>query len=132
MSEEEKKEKQKPKVISSIPRLAGFVPFLSGLLVVFFTCWLAFGPHDKQLRELNVIVHIFFTVCLVSFELFWHITAISLIVLLFIERDMRRRVLPLAFVLAGILLYAACYAYLWFATDWLRIPMFLYLSSTNT
>jgi hypothetical protein len=55
---------------------------------------------------------------------FWPVAAIGLvlsIVTLFIERNVLLRLLPLGFIVAGILLYAVCSARLWFTLDLLWV-----------
>ncbi|NIP24771.1 MAG: hypothetical protein GWN67_25515 [Phycisphaerae bacterium] len=102
--------KHKPKVISLIARIAGFVTFSLGLLMVPYSCYCAITPMSEPYDWL--ISFYLFAPAIVSFEFFWLIAPISLllsILPLVIERDIRHRVLPLAFVLTGIGLWVACY-----------------------
>jgi len=103
MSEEKRKgEIQKPKVISRIARIAGFVTFSLSLLMVLYSCYYAFAKHSEQ--DIGLVIMVVPTLLL-----FGIIAAISLILsigTLFIEQDKRRQLQPLAFVLAGILLLA--------------------------
>jgi hypothetical protein len=114
MSEEEKKEKYKPRVISRIALLLGIVTFFSGLLLVPFTLWFALIPDAGG--DLDFIGMFFTFVAIPSIfsaHFILPIAAIGLvlsIVALFIERDISHRLLPLVFFIVGICFYAMCYA----------------------
>ena len=109
MSEEERKEKRKPRVISRIALVAGFATFLCGLLIVPAAGLMAFNSSafkDEGITRLIAVVAYY------SFVSFWYIKISGLIlsiVALFIERNKYYRLLPLAFVLLGFLLYVVCY-----------------------
>jgi hypothetical protein len=114
-SEEKRKEQHKAvRIISIIAPVAGFATFLSGLLLVPVTWWLAIYPdagHDFD------FIGMFLTVVAISSIIFsyylWPIAVIGLvlsIVTLFLERNKYFRLLPLAFFTVGICFYAMFYA----------------------
>ena len=114
MSEEKRKEKHKAlRILSTIELFAGIATFLCGLLLVFLVCWTIIVRSGVKLRGLDAIAFFVLTVGVSSMVLFWPIAVFGLvlsIVALFLERDMRSRLRPLIFVLAGILIYTVCYA----------------------
>ncbi len=109
MSEEERKEKHKPRIISIIALVVGIATFLCGLLIVPFTlCMVIVGPGFAM----DIILMLLFGLALFSTVLFVPLAIIGLIlsiVTLFIERDIYLRAAPLTLVLFGILLYPVCY-----------------------
>jgi len=117
MSEEERKEQHKaPRIVSYIALVAGIATFLNGLLLVSITLWASIIPGAGGDFDFIGLILIVVAVESIIFSYYlWPIAAIGLvlsIVALFIERNKYFRLLPLAFVLAGILLYAVCYALL--------------------
>ncbi|MHC4641534.1 MAG: hypothetical protein ACYS32_07805 [Planctomycetota bacterium] len=107
---EEKKEIHKAaRIISRIALIAGVATFVSGLLVVPYAFCDALVSLPVRESDYHLIVqYLISSATKPAFAFFWLIAAISLnlsIAPLFIERDMRSRLLPLEFVLAGILLY---------------------------
>ncbi len=113
MSEEEKKEIHKAAIIiSRIALIAGVATFVCGLLVIPYAFYdaLVYLPLSEP-NYYVIVSHLRSSATIPAFAFFWLIAAISLnlsIAPLFIERDERFRLLPLAFVLAGILLYEVC------------------------
>ncbi|MHC4640965.1 MAG: hypothetical protein ACYS32_04920 [Planctomycetota bacterium] len=110
MSEEEKKEIHKAaRIISRIALIAGFVTFLCGLLVVPYAfCDALVSLPLREPKYYVIVSYLHSSETIPAFAFFWLIAAISLnlsIAPLFIERDIRSRLLPLEFVVAGILLY---------------------------
>ena len=98
------------RIVSVIAFIVGIVTFLSGLALVPFTVWSAIIPNAGG--EFDIIGLLLCVVCVLSVCSFLPLATIGLvlsIVTLFIERNKRLRLLPLAFVLAGICLFAACY-----------------------
>ena len=121
MSEEERTEKRKPRTISHIALMYGIVAVLLGFLIVPYAFRDAIVYSDGPGVE---VIEIFLIVAMFAMISFWPTAVIGLvlsIVTLFIERKLLFRLLPLAFVVAGILLYAVCSVRLWFTLDLLRM-----------
>lgn len=109
MSEEKRKEKQEPRFTSIIALVVGIAAFLSGLLIVPAAGLMVLNPSAFKGEGITRLIAVVAYYSLVSF---WYITIPALIlslVVLFIERNKYYRLLPLAFVLIGFLLYAVCY-----------------------
>ena len=111
MSEEERKEKHiASRIVYVMALVAGIVTFLCGLLTIPLERLIAnYFPTEffEADIELLIIIGVFFL-----WVWFWRIAAICLvpsIVTLFIERDKRFRLLPLTFVMVGMLLHAVFY-----------------------
>ena len=114
MSEEQRKEKRKPKAISRIALRAGIAMFLGGLLIFPFAYVYSHALVSPDEPHANFFAYFMLNVTYPSFYFLWPLFGISLIlsiVTLFIERDKRLRLLPLALVLFGILLNAMFFAY---------------------
>ena len=112
MSEEERKEEYKPKVVSYFAFVAGIATFLCGLLTIpyiVFTGLTAIIPMlEAKIDE--GITEVFFGRAFVSVLLFWPIAIIGLIlsiVTFCLEQDKRFRIRPLTLELAGIGFYIA-------------------------
>ena len=111
MSEEERKEKPKVRIVSIIALIVGIATFVCGLFIVPFTLWSHMFPNLGM--GIDVIWILLLAVALCSTVLFVPIAIIGLvlsIVTLFIERDIYLQAVPLTLVLFGILLYPVCYA----------------------
>lgn len=110
MNEEEKKETPKGyRIISIIALVLGIATSLCGLIVFIGTVRAAVTfPSD-----FDIIGMFLMFVAVVALCAFWPVFAIGLtlsIVTLFIEREMRFRLLPLAFVIVGACLISLSYA----------------------
>ncbi len=100
----------------------GIVTFLLGLLIVPYAFCNAIVYYEEFGAE--VIAGILLVAALFAMISFWPTAVIGLIlsiITLCIEGNVLFRLLPLAFVLAGILLYAVCSARLWFTLDLLWV-----------
>ena len=110
MGEEEKINKHKSSRIISITALAiGIATFMCGLLIVPAAGLMALNPSALKGEGITRLIAFVAYYSLVSFR---YITIPGLILsmaALFIERNKYYRLLPLAFVLTGFLLYAVCY-----------------------
>ena len=119
MSEEKRKEKHKPRKVTIIALFTSIVAFACGLVgLPLILRMLIFPDRTWFIDEITILYFIF--VAMYPMFLLIPLAAISLvlsIITFFIEQDKRSRILPLAIVMVLILLYAACYAYLWFTTD---------------
>lgn len=106
----ERKEQHKAvRIISHIALIAGFVTFLCGLLLVPVAGLMALNPSAFKGEGITRLIAVVAYYSLISF---WYITIPGLLlslVALFIERNKYYRLLPLAFILIGLLLYAVCY-----------------------
>lgn len=106
MSEEKKKEKHKPRVISRLALLAGIVTFLFGIMLLPFAIVNSSALVSPGEPFMNFRAYFLCTVVGLSLFFLWPLAAISLIlsiITLFIERNERLRVIPLVLVLIGIL-----------------------------
>lgn len=114
MSEEEKKEKCEPRVISRFALLVGIATFLSGLLLVPATLWFAIIPEaGGDLDFIGMFFTLMAVIPILAIYSVWPIVAIGMvlsIVALFIERNIYYRLLPIAFYIVGICFYAMGYA----------------------
>lgn len=116
MSEEERKKKHiAVRIISSIARIAGFATFLFGLflfsLFILPSNWFTAIGSSLGVKT-DVTTTFLHDASFCSVILFWPFAIIGLILSIVtfnIERGRYLRVLPLAFVVGGILLYAFCY-----------------------
>ena len=103
MSEEKKQEKHKPRTISCIALVVGVIAFVSGLMIVTYALFGAFVSSsdviESFLRDAVKFANL-------SFWFSFYIGLILSIVTLLFERNKYYRLLPLAFVLVGIGLYA--------------------------
>ena len=107
MSEEERNEKHiASRIVYIIAIVAGMVTFLCGLLTIplerLITNYFPTEFFEADI-ELLIIIGVFFL-----WVWFWRIAAICLvpsIIALLIKRDKRFRLLPLAFVMVGMLLH---------------------------
>lgn len=111
MVKEERKEEHKPRIIKTIALIAGVATFLCGLLMVPFVVLAATEPNPGEFRT-EGIMRLFFAVAFEIVSLFWPIAIIGLtlsMATLFIQRKNHFRILPFAFVLTGIGLYAVCF-----------------------
>lgn len=114
MSEEEKKEQRKARIISRIALLAGIVTFLFGIMLLPFAIVYSSALVSPGEPFINFRAYFLSTVAYLSVLFLWPLFAVSLIlsiVTLFIERDKRLRLLPLTLVLIGILLNAMFIVY---------------------
>jgi len=105
MSEEERKEKQELSIVSILALGAGIATFLCSLLILPLFIWSAIVESPGALGAYGITIFLM-VLAFFSFILLLPSVAIGLplsIITLLIERDMRFRLLPLAFVLAGIL-----------------------------
>jgi hypothetical protein len=96
------------RVVSVIGLLAGITTLFAGFLVCLFPLWLAVYPGAGG--EFDIIGMLLCAVGVCVFCCCMPVAPIALvlaIVTLFIERNIWLRLLPLAFVLAGICLFAA-------------------------
>jgi len=94
------------RIVSIIALVAGVATFGSGLLLCPAALWFTISPIAGG--DFDFIGVFLLVVCVLSFCSFLPLAAIGLvlsIVTLFIERNKRLRLLPLAFVLAGICLF---------------------------
>jgi hypothetical protein len=119
MSEEERNEIHKAaRIISLIALIAGVVTFVWALLVVPYAfCDALVSLPVREPNYYVIVRYLISSATIPAFAFFWFIAAISLnlsIAPLFIERDMRSRILPLALVMAGIILYKVCHILLHF------------------
>ena len=104
MSEEKKKEQNKAvRIISIIALVAGIAMFLCGLLIVPIPVLRVIGSGIPDLLSIAACYSLLLFRCIIIPAL-----VLSLVTLLF-ERNKYYRWLPLAFVVAGILLYLSCY-----------------------
>lgn len=115
MNEEERKEQHKAvRIISNIALIVGITTFLLGILLVPYTRLTVIYPSNVEPKP-DAIWIFLIAAGLSSIKSFWFFTIIGMIlsvVTFNIERDTCRRVLPLAFVLIGFLIYAVCYSFL--------------------
>ena len=104
MSEEEKKEKRKPKVISYIAILTHVATIMACFVSVSMVLW-----SNKE--NADIATNIFLTDIDRIMRVFWPIPLIGLvlsIITLYTERNERYRLLTQALGLFGIWLYASC------------------------
>ena len=111
---EEKRKKERAKscrIISIIALIAGIDTFLCGLMVFICGVWSIITPFASDFDFIAMFLVMVALFILIAFWPFFAIGLILSIVTLFMERDMRFRLLPLVLVLFGLLLYALCYTF---------------------
>ena len=100
------------RTVSVIALIAGIATFLGGLMVYLASLWLVVYPdagHDFDIIGMLLVIVAVCVWC--SCMPVGPIALVLAIVTLFIERNIWLRLLPLAFVLAGICLFAASYTF---------------------
>jgi len=109
MSEKERKEQHKAvRIISYIALIVGVATLLCGLLMVPATVLGAINPTAFMSERFDWLTNIAYYSGLL-FNYIFTISCTLSIITLFIERNKYYRLLPLAFVLIGVLLYLMCY-----------------------
>ena len=112
MNEADRKEIDKSnRIVSIIALVIGIATFLCGLMVFICGVWSAITPFASDFDFIGMLLVFVALILLIVFWPFFAIGLILSIVTLFMERDMRFRLLPLVLVLFGLLLYALCYAF---------------------
>lgn len=107
-------EEKRTIVIYRIALLAGIFTLSCSLMIFPFAYFYSHTLVSPDEPHANFFAYFMLHVIYPSFYFLWPLFGISLIlsiVMLFIERDKRLRLLPLAFVLFGILLNAMFFAY---------------------
>ena len=116
MNEGKRKEEHKAvRTLSYIALIAGISTFLLILVCFPLTLWLIIGLRPKT-PEAENIARFLLAFTYETIIWFWFIATPALIisiVTLLKERNKCLRILPLAFVLAGILLYKVCHSVLY-------------------
>lgn len=119
MSEEERKEKHiVSRDISYLALIPSVTTFLLGLMIVPYAFCDSIVYYDELGAE--VISGVLLMAALFAMLSFWPTAAIGLIlsiVMFFKGPNKYFRLLPFAFVVAGLLLYALCSTRLWFTLD---------------
>lgn len=109
MSEEEKKEIHKAvRILSYIALIVGVATLLCGLLIVPAAGLGAINPTAFMSERFDFLAGVAYYSGLL-FRYIFTISGTLSIVTLLIERNKYYRLLPLAFILIGVLLYLMCY-----------------------
>ena len=112
MSEEKKKEQNKPRTISRIALKVGLASFLCMLLMTPGFVWAAIVPRYGMSKVIDSIDYFFFGLTFFAGIFFMPLVAVGLvlsIITLFIERNLYVRLLPLVYVVVCIGLYFLYY-----------------------
>jgi hypothetical protein len=108
MSEEEKKETPKARIVSIIALIVSILTFMCGLLILILAGWAASTDIGGGPGGIDALWVLLFAGAVCSMVLIAPIGLVLSILTLFIERNIYLRAAPLSYVLCGILMSVTC------------------------